>query len=215
VIRLYAAETERLLEKERWRSLISKLPQSRQQRILSCRLSRDRAALCGAGLLLRQALCDCGIAPDEQIFAENRWGKPQLAGMETPQFSLSHGGGWAVCAVADTPLGVDVELPRCTMAVAERWFCREEVQAVQTLPYEEWADALLRIWTAKEAFLKALGRGLTLPLNSFAVDLDEPAQLRQDYSDAPWRLEEYRLGAARVCLCTTEPRPKLEILDIG
>lgn len=185
------------------------LPDQRRRRITACRREADRQALAGAGWLLQTALRQWGVEPEQQVFTQNRWGKPQLEGAGMPQFSLSHGGGWAVCAVADTPVGVDVEAPRCTMAVARRWFHENELHAAENLTPEAQADTLLRIWTAKEAFLKALGRGLTLPLDSFLVRLEPRAALLQNYSDALWRLHEYKLDDSRVCLCTTEEKPPM------
>jgi len=197
-------------------SVLPLLSPLRQQRIATCRRPQDAAALAGAGWLLRQALQQWGVEPHRQILTQNPWGKPQLAETALPQFSLSHGGGWAVCAVSDTPVGVDVEAPRCTMAVAKRWFHENEIRAAEALPQAQQADALLRIWTAKEAFLKALGRGLTLPLDSFVVRLDDDgALLLQSYSDEPWQLHEYTLDGARICLCTTESCPEPETVTIA
>jgi len=120
-------------------------------------------------------------------------------------FSLSHGGSWAVCAVGETPLGVDVELPRCSIAVARRWFHPEEVAAAED------PDSLCRLWTAKEAFVKALGTGFSTPLNSFVVRLD-PIRLEQTHSPLAYALHEYRLPPCRLCLCTTAPRPPLTVV---
>ena len=64
------------------------------------------------------------------------------------------------------------------------------------------------------AFVKALGGGLTIPLNSFSVFLQEQgAVLEQTLSPLPYRLHEYRAEESRVCLCTTEDRPDITILD--
>ncbi len=209
--KLYALDL-RYYENGRWQDLLADLPIERRHRALACRFEPDKMRIACAGWLLQKALEQAGIPAEEQVFAENQWGKPYLKHRKDIHFSLSHSGVWAVCAVSDENVGVDVELPRCSMAVARRCFRPEELDELDALDRYHQADALNRLWTAKEAFLKMLGKGLTLPLDSFAVRLGETAELVQDYTDAPYRLHEYRLGLYRICLCTTGPRPEMEML---
>lgn len=209
--KLYALDL-RYYEKGIWQELLVSLPPERRQRALACRFEPDKLRIACAGWLLQKALERAGIPAEEQIFAENQWGKPYLKDRKDIHFSLSHSGVWAVCAVSDENVGVDVELPRCNMTVAKRFFRPEELQGLDALDRYHRADALNRLWTAKEAFLKMLGKGLTLPLDSFTVHLGETAELVQDYTDLPYRLHEYSLGLYRVCLCCTDERPELELL---
>ncbi len=196
----------------RWRELLPELPPDRQRRASACRSDGDSARVAGAGWLLQYALERAGVPRVAQIFTQNPWGKPLLADRDGPHFSLSHSGAWAVCAVGGAPLGVDVELPRCTMAVARRQFHPQEVAALEGLETQARKDALCRLWTGKEAYVKALGRGLTLPLCSFRIILTpEDARLEADMS-LPYCLHEYRLDEHRICLCTTEARPELVLV---
>ena len=191
----------------KWQEWLPALPEERQKKALACRRDSDGARAAGAGWLLQYALAQAGVPKEDQVFTENPWGKPQLTDREDLHFSLSHSGTWAVCAVGASPLGVDVESPRCTMAVARRCFHPAEVKALEALEPEAQQAALSRLWTAKEAYLKALGRGLTLPMRSFAITLT-PDTACLDRS--PYRLHEYRLGDSFLCLCTTEDRPEME-----
>lgn len=161
-------------ETSRWRTLLPSLPPERQRRALACRWEIDGARLACAGFLLQQTLASAGIPISDQVFTKNEWGKPRLAS-NAVDFSLSHAGTFCVCALDSSPLGVDVELPRISMAVAARCFHPDEAAFLQTLPEEAQKDALLRLWTAKESYLKYLGRGLRVPLDSFCVRLDETA----------------------------------------
>ena len=210
--KLYALDL-RYYDNGRWRDLLASLPPERRQKALSCRFDPDKMRITCAGWLLQRALEQEGIPSEEQIFAENQWGKPYLKHHKDIHFSLSHSGIWAVCAVSDENLGVDVELPRCTMAVAKRSFRPEELEGLEDLDRYHQTDALNRLWTAKEAFLKMLGKGLTLPLDSFTVRLGETAELVQDYTDRPYRLHEYRIGLYRVCLCCVGMKPTLQIIE--
>lgn len=197
-----------------WRALLPELPPERRQRALACRFDADSARAAGAGWLLQYALEQAGIPQAAQVFTQNPWGKPLLANRDGPHFSLSHSGPWAVCAVGGAPLGVDVEPPRCTMAVARRHFHPREVEALERLNPQARQDALCRLWTGKEAFVKALGRGLTLPLDRFCITLEPAAAfLDQSHTPLPYRLHEYRLEPYRVCLCTTEDKPEIRTVS--
>lgn len=203
---LYACSLRSLLQGG-WYRLLSALPAERQQRALACRHDADSARIVAAGLLLQQALARHGVPPEAQRFTSNPWGKPLLAEAEHLQFSLSHSGNWVVCAVADHPVGVDLEYPRCSAAIARRYF--HPLEAI----HGDNPDSLCRIWTAKEAFVKALGVGLTLPLDSFLVCLHpDRLQLQQTHSPLPYRLHEYTMDTARICLCCTDEKPELTFL---
>ena len=208
--KLYALDL-RQCDVNHWLDLLPTLPEDRQQRGLACRFPEDQSRTAGAGWLLQSVLEQAGIPAAQQRFTRNPWGKPQLSNQEDLQFSLSHSGPWVVCALSDTPVGVDVEQPRCTPAVAKRYFQPAELENLDRVD----AVALTRLWTAKEAFVKALGRGLTMPLNSFSVRLTpNGAVLDQTQSSAPYRLHEYDLSPCRLCLCTVDERPKLTFVAI-
>ena len=195
-----------------WEALLPLLSPWRQQRVISCRHDADRARLTGAGWLLRHSLEEVGIPAARQQMTTGPYGKPCLAGGAV-EFSLSHSGSWAVCALDRAPVGVDVERPRCSMATARRFFAPAEVAALEAMPEYARPDALLRLWTAKEAFSKAVGAGLTLGLHTFTVTLTaQGATLSQQESPLPFRLEEYTLPGHRICLCTTGERPILSYI---
>lgn len=201
-----------MMQSGQWRALLPELPEARQKKVCSCRHPNDAARSTCAGFLLRRALEDFGVPASAQIFKENSYGKPFLpAG---PAFSLTHAGHFAACAICASPVGVDIEQPRITETVAERCFHPEEVRYLHTLSPAEKPDALLRLWTAKEAYTKYLGRGLTVPLSSFCVRLTElEAKLDLPQKTAPL-LHEYLLDGYRLCLCTEAPRPALEFFSI-
>lgn len=124
--------------------------------------------------------------PEEVRFAYGQYGKPLLDGAhrESPlRFNASHSGDWAVYAfVQDHEVGVDVEHIKAdfeTEGIAERFFSALEVQTLHALAEEEKPAAFFRCWTRKEAYIKAIGSGLSHPLDSFDVTLapGEPAAL--------------------------------------
>lgn len=138
------------------------------------RFERDRARYIVGRALLRGLLARyLGAAPEELMFEYGEYNKPALC--DGPWFNLSHSGATALYAFSDTgEIGIDVELDDRDFAgrrVAERFFSPAEVSVLRSLPAEAQPRAFLACWTRKEAFIKARGDGLSLPLDSFDVTL--------------------------------------------
>jgi 4'-phosphopantetheinyl transferase len=123
-------------------------------------------------------------APASFALSYQAHGKPELAppwndgGLE---FNLSHAQELAVYAFTrGSPIGVDVESLRPMPNAAElleRFFSPDEVRQWRQLPAERQWRAFFQGWTRKEAWLKAVGSGLSFPLNQFCVTLDGPASV--------------------------------------
>lgn len=176
--------------------------------------------------LLRWVLAQyTGLSPASLTFAANAWGKPHLDVSNTtvPLFNLSHTTGLIVLAVTETTsetaplmLGVDVErLDRVVDAskLAVRYFSPLESETLCALPTEQQRASFFNFWTLKEAYIKAVGMGLAIPLDAFSFILeesgidvrftgsrseDEPSawQFRRlFYADAPGETE-HQLGLA-------------------
>jgi 4'-phosphopantetheinyl transferase len=116
-----------------------------------------------------------GRSPQEVTFEYNAFDKPRLAGTFAPplEFNISHSGEWLLIALAQRrALGVDVECMREDMATAEiaaRFFSPFECASLSSLPADMQCAAFFECWTRKEAYLKARGDGLSLPLDQFDV----------------------------------------------
>ena len=157
--------------------------------------------------VLRDVLSRYLDVPAAQLaFAINAYGKPALASPDHAwlQFNLSHSGDLALVAVTrDRSIGIDVEriappdnLPR----LMEQFFSESENAAFRALPEGKREAAFFAGWTRKEAYIKALGVGASLPLHQFDVTLhpDEPARLLADRANpgnvARWSLLDLDVG---------------------
>lgn len=125
-----------------------------------------------ASLLLDEAirLC-CPSVPRPLDIAANENGKPYLTAAPDVHFSLSHSAAWAVCAVSDHPVGVDIQQCRSFKPnIADRFFHPDEVQYLSSLSPAERENAFYTLWALKESYVKADGRGLRL-LRQFCIDI--------------------------------------------
>lgn len=135
------------------------------------------------------------VAPRRLGLTYNVFGKPQIAGSNRRQlhFNLSHTETTAMLAVSDHyQVGIDIEtIKPLKEDIAGHFFSQKEYMTLKTLAPEEYLQAFYRLWTRKEAFLKALGVGLSLPLDAFDIRISSPQLERLDGdADAPinWSL---------------------------
>ncbi len=126
------------------------------------------------------------VKPNRLEFSYGSHGKPMLGGITDGHslcFNMSHSEGLAVFAFAwGRKIGVDVEYVRPmpdAEEIAEHFFSPRENAALRTVPASKKLEAFFNCWTRKEAFLKAIGDGLSRSLDSFDVSLapGEPARL--------------------------------------
>jgi len=155
---------------------------------------KDRQRCVLARGLLRLLLGHClGRSADQLHFEYNKFGKPSLVGTPHPslQFNLSHSGDLVLVALSrGRALGVDIERMRMNVAVTEiaaRFFSAGECEALHTVVPAARHEAFFACWTRKEAYLKARGDGLSLPLAQFDVSFlpgDEPRLLATRHDPA-------------------------------
>ena len=159
-VQIWLADVRRLEGREE--ALIHLLTPNRREAAL--RASReDRFHSLGAGLLLRDVL---GITEDADVRIGGH-GKPELVSGQ-PHFNLSHGGHYAVLAVSDVPVGVDVEHVSDTLSVPvpRRWLKDDELAWLEE---ERTPERFARLWTRLESALKADGSGLAMENRTFSV----------------------------------------------
>lgn len=122
-----------------------------------------------------------GVAPRAVEVIADGHGKPTVTGLDG-HFNASHSGELMLIAAAAVPLGCDIERIDAGIdwrPIAERLFAPEERSALAPLNDGDGRTAFFRVWSRKEAFVKAIGQGLAYPLDAFAVGAGaEPSLLR-------------------------------------
>lgn len=186
-----------------FRSTLEENERSRADRF---HFEKDRRAFTVSRGFLRRVLASyLETKPEAVRFAYGPYGKPALDGEHknsSLRFNMSHSRGAGLVAVTeDREVGVDVEYVRADFAteeIARRFFSPREVETFNALPNTQQVAAFFRCWTRKEAYIKAIGRGLSQPLDGFDVTLAPevpPALLRADGDDASrWSLSDIDVG---------------------
>ncbi|MCC8169762.1 MAG: 4'-phosphopantetheinyl transferase superfamily protein [Oscillospiraceae bacterium] len=176
--------------------LTERMSPRRMEKINRIRVEKTKKQSIGAELLLNYALKrECQIEPPV-IWETDENGKlfvPDCAF----NVNLSHSDDYAVCAVSDTAVGVDIQkIKPADKALAKRFFTSDEYEYVLNARNAE--DAFFRIWVRKESFIKAVGKGLAIPLSSFSV-LGETAE----YEGKVYKFKEYsvRDRSYKLCVC--------------
>jgi 4'-phosphopantetheinyl transferase len=145
------------------------------------------------------------IAPEDWTFKKNDYGKPSISNSDLSvplTFNLSHTEKLIVMAVTlDQEVGVDVEyLPRMSnmLSIANSFFSQAEVTQLFDLPPDKQNNRAFDLWTLKEAYIKACGKGLSIPLNQFTYSFSPQGKIDIEFmperNDQPeyWRFWQVR-----------------------
>jgi 4'-phosphopantetheinyl transferase len=192
-------------ERVRWQRFVA--PDAKLQYLLSRALVRTT--------LSRYA----DVGGHEWQFEANRYGRPHVSRpklLQNVQFNLSNTTGLVACAVSrDCDIGVDVENISRTLdieALAPTVFVAAELADIRQCQPGERRDRFFAYWTLKEAYIKARGMGLSLPLDGFWFDLGGASPLLRVSERCPddplrWRFFQYAPGAQhRLALAVAAPR---------
>lgn len=172
------------------------ITEDRKNKIVQLKKKEDRCRSLAAGILLEYALREYGISllPGKMqqmvlTFGEN--GKPVLKENIGIYFNLSHSGRYVAGVFSDSEVGIDVEqIRKGQMKVAERFFCPEEYLALQKEKPEKADRYFTELWTRKESYIKAVGKGIALDLASFCVLQDQVNLLKTEQQEQ-WYLQSY------------------------
>ncbi len=213
-------------QQEQFRALLATDERRRLERLVTPALKQE--------FLLTRALCrhalswHTGVAPAAWTFECNRYGRPEIRsplGLPALRFNLSNTRSMVACAVAlDTDVGVDVECwnhPGDTVPMGAQVFSDTERLALQCCPPALQRRRFYQHWTLKEAYIKARGVGLSLPLHAVSVDpLARPLQvtLAAELGDpvAGWQFEQFELESQHVlalAVCRDQHGPYRVVLD--
>lgn len=180
------------------------LSDSSQEKILKNRSLKEQWRATLSELLLRNVLVqELGIAETSIKIEIDSQRKPFLKGGKR-HFNLSHSGSMVVIATDDVPIGIDVEYvqPLDDLEHLIVNFSQEEQQAYQSMIPEQRIDFFYDLWTLKESYIKAVGKGLSYGLDSFTLTISEKEiHLSKETGpvDTAWYFKRYMFGPKYKC----------------
>jgi len=151
---------------------------------------------------------------------KNQYGKPYLKDYPNFNFNISHSGEYVVCAVDNKPIGIDVEEVKYigNEDIAKSFFTAKEYEYIINHDLELQLNKFYEIWTLKESYIKCCGQGLSIPLNSFTIEIDQSENIKvirnNEYKEHVFKRFDIEAGyKIAVCSLNTEISNNIIRLD--
>lgn len=163
---LFIDDSQRFNEYKKYLPLIS---QERNKRIESFHYEKDKKVSLFTELLIRKEVAKSLNIPFDKIqFTYNEYGKPFIKNYPKYHFSVSHCKNCIAFAESNNEIGIDVEqVSKGNLSIAKNFFTFNEYMYI--INSNNIDLTFYQIWTAKEAYIKMIGKGLYIPLNSFNI----------------------------------------------
>lgn len=169
------ADVELLMDEQMFTRMLMSVSPERQQKARRYKFPKGKALSLGAALALDKLLQRRGLRERDQRYLEGKHGKPSLADHPEIHFSISHSSHFVACAMADCEIGIDIQhLVKANYPLMRRVLSDEELEMVMAQQGEERQMLFARLWALKEAYLKAVGTGITDDFPSFSLENDRP-----------------------------------------
>ncbi len=152
-------------------SLLGLIEEEERKRILHYRFWQDRQRSLLGHLLSRYAVMkEYNLTNKDIRIRRHTYGKPYIKDYSQIHYNISHSGEWIVCAVDSSIVGIDVQEHRgAKSSLAKYYFSPREQNYLFSLGKDKQSVAFYNLWSMKEAYIKATGRGLSQPLDKFSI----------------------------------------------
>ena len=174
MLEIYAYDIRNLLNKNEYETRLANASSCRKEKINKCTLQQKALENLAAAAVIDEAVKQFGLREKQINYGFGEVGKPYIKNTDI-HFNISHSGDYAVCAISDCEVGIDIQkIEKPNLQVAKRFFAKKEYEYILNQPDEKSkTEAFYRIWTLKESFVKAVGVGTNLPFDSFEFDMSE------------------------------------------
>lgn len=174
MIEVYALKIDRRIESIKFNSLMHYVDKSRQNAISRfCKYEDAQRSLFSELLIRSKATNKLKINSSAIQFNKNEFGKPFIKNLPGFCFNISHSGEWVVCAIDNEEIGIDIEeICPIDLQIANEFFTKQEIIEMQSKLLEQKLLYFYDLWTLKESYIKAWGKGLSIPLDSFSLKVN-------------------------------------------
>lgn len=178
---VYLADVVSLEDPEKFDTLYRVMDPVRRKKIDRYRFHKDQRLSLGAGALLQKALCDASLTGARISITPT--GKPCLKDDENCFFSLSHSGSKVLCAIAEVPIGCDIEeITTQSLQLMDQVLAPDERKLLTHQTEDKQEELFHILWTGKESYLKMTGEGLVDHLDDISVRIPLGTQVVQGQS---------------------------------
>ena len=208
MLEVHALYQKERINSERFAELLAYVSEEKRKRIESFIKWEDAQRTLLADILVRKIICaKCNLKNSDIRFGQNDYGKPYLKNVSHFYFNCAHSGDWVVCVVCSQKVGIDVEKIKPTdFAIAKRFFSPEEYLCLLDRKENQRLDFFYDLWTLKESYIKAVGKGLSLSLNDFTMRNDQGVFfLRDQTGNTPYTFKQY----------SVDPNYKVSVCVLG
>lgn len=172
---VYAVKLDKNISKKKIDILLASVSNEKSERISRFYRLEDALRTLLGDILARYMVCKkLSIKNSEIKFRVNKYGKPYIANFDHTHFNISHSGDWIVGCCGTSSMGIDIErIEAIDLNIAKQFFSAKEYNTLKLqLPLKKECF-FYELWTLKESYIKAIGHGLSIPLDSFTINFDE------------------------------------------
>jgi len=196
------------------------IPQKLLSKIEKFKFSSDQQRSLIGNLIVRGYYSKAfEVNPFQIEFEYNDHEKPLLKGKTRDHFNISHSGDYVTVVFSDCPVGIDIEKNKGNrLKIANRFFTKEEVLDLNAFTKEDQKISYFyQLWTLKESYMKAIGKGISMSLDSFSFKkIQQDYKLRYSSEDSAFQFSSYKIHADYACsLCSKYPiKPVIEEINL-
>ncbi len=206
MVEIYSINIESQAAIEKYEYYINFVSEEKRERLYRYQSQEDKRRSLYGEIMIRLLINErLGISNSNITFEYNKFGKPYIVGCSNFHFNISHSGKWVICGIGCNELGIDIEkMVKYNAAIAERFFTYKEYLNLINTCEKDRLDYFYDLWTLKESFIKCIGKGLSIPLNSFGFEILNDNVILLPYSNL-YCFERYSgISNYRVSVCATE-----------
>ncbi|MDD6488774.1 MAG: 4'-phosphopantetheinyl transferase superfamily protein [Clostridia bacterium] len=186
---------------------MKKISDCRKGKVLAYKFRKDKNSSLAAGLLIDFGLSEFGLKGKNILFTYGKNGKPSIKEYPNIHFNVSHSGNFAIAAFAGKETGCDIEKTEknIDLKISEMFFCPSECEYINSFDDKDSKiNAFYRLWVLKESFIKATGCGLSVPLDSFCINIGEKITVEQQENKNEYFFREHNIDGYKIAFCSEE-----------
>ena len=215
---IYLAKINPSLSQDKFNDLLKIISKENRKKCHRFKFKEDALRTLYGELIVRHVLCQQFSFKNEEIeILKSAEGKPYIKDFPI-HFNISHAGDFVVCVFNEQEVGIDIEqIKDVDLGIAKRFFCQREYEDLFAQKITDQLDYFYSLWTLKESYMKYLGTGMSIPLDSFCFKitgtdiscLDDNREITPFFKQFP--IDGYKLS---VCSMIRDFPDKIERVSI-